>query len=58
MNDGKKIVARLVPCDAPPPQNCPVEGSGGWYTRPWAKDEKSAYKKEALMKPDEDRTPP
>jgi hypothetical protein len=51
-----KKEAKLIPCDADAPQSCVVEGPNGWYTRPWEKGEKVAYKKLALMKPDEDRT--
>lgn len=52
----KEKEPRLIPCDADAPQSCVVEGPNGWYTRPWEKGEKLAYKKLALMKPDEDRT--
>lgn len=53
----EKKPTRLIPCDMPPPQSNVQEGPGGWYTIPWTEAEKKAYKRAALMKPDEERVP-
>ena len=50
----EKLKPQFVQCDMSPPERCPVEGPNGWYTRAWLPGEKEKYRREVLVKPNED----